>query len=238
MICQICPALIGPGTAATGEAGPTIEFCHIANKSPAGHASRAFVFEQFAGTFRTKSDGIDYRNFALCERQGTVTLNVRKTEEGKPLADKQATLIKRTDYEPGYVEVTVPATTLDDVVIEFKAESCTMWIDVEGSQNSVLTGGRDALKKAAMVFIEVEDKESWPSQWVKSDVDMFLFDAGLVPVARDFQGRFQHNVLFWREALLREGYYRRILAEYFSRIGKGRHSHIEAYQDDINSSAS
>lgn len=77
--------------------------------------------------------GVDYRNQALSSAEGTLAFNVRKTEDGRPMADGQGSLLKHISYEPGHIEVEVPATTIDEVHREFGRGRCAMWIDVEGA---------------------------------------------------------------------------------------------------------
>jgi hypothetical protein len=67
----------------------------------------------------------------------------------------------------------------------------------------VLTGGVATLERAAVVMVEVEDRAFWGAeQWLRPDVVSHLYDRGLVPVARDFQSRYQYNIVFVRADLL------------------------------------
>jgi FkbM family methyltransferase len=181
-----------------------------------------FTFKCFDGQHDNAAVGVQYRNRALCAHEGTITVNVRRTEDGGPLADGRASLLKREDYGPGHLSSTVPATTLDHVLAEFEATNCVLWVDVEGACEQVLSGGYSTLRSALAVFIEVEDRQFWPSQWIDTKVSGFLYEADLIPVARDFQSRHQYNVLFVKRSLLSSPPYRRALAEYQSRIGPAR----------------
>jgi len=54
-------------------------------------------------------------------------------------------------------------------------------------------------------MVEVEDRALWHGgQWMRTDVVSHLYDRGLVPVARDFQSRYQYNIVFVRATALDE----------------------------------
>lgn len=84
---------------------------------------------------------------------------------------------------------------------EFEATDCVLWVDVEGANEVVLKGARSALARTSAVFIEVEDKRLWDSQWLSDDVANYLYDLGLRPVARDYQSTHQYNLMFVRNSL-------------------------------------
>jgi hypothetical protein len=54
------------------------------------------------------------------------------------------------------------------------------------------------------MFIEVEERTFWDGQWLDHDVSVFLQKHGLIPIARDYQSLYQHNVLFLRSAAASE----------------------------------
>jgi hypothetical protein len=56
------------------------------------------------------------------------------------------------------------------------------------------------LDTAAIVLIKVENRRRWGDKhWLSPDVTSYLYDCGLVPVARDFTSPFQYNIIFVRE---------------------------------------
>jgi hypothetical protein len=63
-----------------------------------------------------------------------------------------------------------------------------------------LTGGSRVLGAAECLVVEVETVPVWHGQWLASDVKEFLAKLGLGPVARDFERKRQHNVIFLRNA--------------------------------------
>jgi FkbM family methyltransferase len=162
-----------------------------------------FTHKRFAAVNGGES-GVEYIHMALSETPGTVTFNVLRTDDGTPRADGQASLLKReNEKSKGFVEVTVDATTLDDYFTGHEYDRSAIWVDVEGAARPVLSGGTAVLERAAVVMIEVEDRAFWGAeQWLCPDVVSYLYDRGLVPVARDFQSRYQYNIVFVRTDLL------------------------------------
>jgi FkbM family methyltransferase len=166
---------------------------------------------------------IEYLHLALSDQPGQVTFNVNKSAEGKPVVDGRGSLLKH-EYKPnGFIEVTVEATSLDTFFADHDYSSCAMWIDVEGALEGVLTGGASTLDKASIVIVEIEDRSMWGSgQWMREDVVSYLYDHGLVPVARDFQSRYQYNIVFIRQTVLDSAErVRWLLARHLSATGAG-----------------
>jgi hypothetical protein len=56
-------------------------------------------------------------------------------------------------------------------------------------------------------------------QWLRPAVVEFLLSYGLIPVARDFQARYQYNLLLVTEEVLARDRFRNALAHYYSRLG-------------------
>ena len=74
---------------------------------------------------------------------------------------------------------------------------------MEGACGLVLPGARDLLNRSAVVMVEVEDQNWWGKRhWLREQVVSYLYDLGLVPVARDFQHANQYNIVFLRADLL------------------------------------
>jgi FkbM family methyltransferase len=174
------------------------------------HAGRVVAFEanpfthkRFAGV-NAASPGVEYEHLALSDEPGVVTLNVRRTEDGRPRADGQASLLRRdSERDRGFVTVKVPATTLDHHFRDDDFGRAGLWMDVEGAAGPVLHGGQSTLDRTAVAIVEVEDRPMWGDQaWLRPQVLSFLYDRGLVPVARDFQSRYQYNIVLVRADLI------------------------------------
>jgi FkbM family methyltransferase len=179
-----------------------------------------YTYERFSHKYDFPSLGIDYVHTALGAHAGETSFNVRRTDDGVPIADGQGSLMVAGAYAPGHERVTVPMKRLDDH-LGARTPSVALWIDVEGAHEQVLAGAERALELAQLVFIEVEDHAFWDGQWLWSDVHPCLFGHGLVPIARDFQSKWQYNVVLVRRSLLGSRELRTALANYHSRIGSG-----------------
>lgn len=162
---------------------------------------------------------VEYLHLALSDQPGTVTFNVLRTDDGKPRADGRSSLLKReSDLERGFEEVSVEATTIDTYLAGQEYERAALWVDVEGAAQQVLSGGRATLERAAVVMIEVEDRRYWGAeQWLREDVTSYLYDRGLVAVARDFQSRYQHNIVLVRDDLLTVDRARWTITQFYSK---------------------
>ena len=167
---------------------------------------------------------VEYLHKALSDSDGSVTFNVRTRDDGKPSADGQGSLKEFKDEKNEFTRVTVDATTLDGFFADYDGDTCALWVDVEGAQRAVLEGGNELLKKAAAVMIEVEDRRVWDQDWLRPEIVAYLYDHGLVPVARDFQSRYLYNIVFVRDSLRSVDRYRWALTKLHSDAGKGRSS--------------
>jgi len=163
-----------------------------------------YTYRRFAKANAAPAHGVEYLHTALSDEVGTVTFNVLQTADGRPRSDVQASLLRRQDQlATGFAETTVDATTLDHFFAGDTSERIALWIDVEGAARNVLSGGTRLLDRAALLIIEVEDRRWWgEEQWLRADVASFLYERGMLPVARDFQSRYQYNMIFVRSGLL------------------------------------
>ena len=182
---------------------------HVKAKLP---AARVVAFEANPYNYAefeaiNRDAGVEYFHLALSDHPGPVTFNVHRDEAGAPRANGQASLLKRektpADFERGFIEATVDGVTLDAFFADHYFTCAGMWVDVEGACGLVLPGARDLLAKTAVLMIEVEEQQFWGAEhWLREQVVSYLFDLGLVPVARDFEYRYQYNIVFVRAELL------------------------------------
>ncbi len=181
-----------------------------------------YTHKRYSSTVNFDAARVEYRHLALSTEVGTATFNVQRDGAGKPLANGRGSLLTQQEYPEGLEQVTVPCSTLDAFFEEHDYALSSMWIDVEGATEIVLGGGAKTLKKAAAIFIEVEDRAVWEGQWLRPDVVAHLFDAGLVPIARDFQARYLYNIVFVREQLMTTDRFRWALTKWHSDAARGR----------------
>ena len=184
-----------------------------------------YVYEAYKDEASLQAAKIDYRNLALSNTKGSLPFHVITSR--KKGANKISSLHKRRDSKEAYEKVRVKAATLDQIYAKERQGSWAAWIDVEGSQAQVLLGGRNALREALVIIIEVEDRVVWEGQWLTWDVDAYLTNLGFTAVARDFQANHQYNVLYWKTDLLHQPMPRRLLTEYYSELGTFAFSKVD-----------
>lgn len=159
---------------------------------------------------------IEYINKALSDKAGTLDFNI--LEDGRGHADKQGSLISRAE-DTSSRSVSVEAVRMDEYVTPGSG-SVGIWIDVEGASGQVLRGMEKLLPDVSVMFIEVEDRHYWENQWLARDVTSFLLEHGLRPIARDYQSRYQHNMIFVSEATLRKDIVQHVMSERASLVGQ------------------
>jgi len=181
-----------------------------------------FNYEKYSATFRHEQRKVDYINAALSDQPGPVTFNIVTARCGASVDRVTGinSILERVDATVEYEPVTVDATTID---IHFQAPGRTiMWVDVEGASRQVLTGANRTLATTDVILVELEDKAAWKGQWSASEAIVHLMQRGFVPVARDFEFRTQHNVLFLSDQALAHPEIKATLESYFSELGGQR----------------
>jgi len=178
---------------------------------------------RFAPLHAAHPEGISYLHRALSDADGTVSFNVRIVG-GRRSADGQGSLLAAQDSAVGHQRVSVPASRLDSWFPPGSFGRCAIWMDVEGASEQVLTGGEGILGQIDALFIETQDRAHWDGQWLAGEVRDYLARHDLVPFARDYQSRYQYNVLFLNAAHLRNARIRLFLSEYLSAARYGADS--------------
>lgn len=179
-----------------------------------------YNYERHAVRFKAEPCGVDYVHLALSDSDGQVTFNVRVID-GKPSTGGQGSILKVDTPSVEQEEVTVNARRLDSYFKPDSFDRCAVWMDVEGASKQVLQGAEAILSKVDLLFIELEDRASWKGQWLAGEVMEHLAKFDLLPVARDFQSRYQYNVLFLNRRNLRNDRVRLFLASFISRARFG-----------------
>ncbi len=177
----------------------------LPNAQICAYEANPYNYATFKNNRELAEHAIRYDHYALSDRAGTVRFNVRTKFEDKdlPLVNPRSSILRVVDERVGTNEVTVPCTTLDTQLPLETFKSCALWVDVEGANREVLSGGAGVLSRTSLLMIEVEDNAVWQGQWVSFDVIDHLSKLGLYPVARDFQSRTQYNIIFLnRDAML------------------------------------
>ncbi|MGI8879661.1 MAG: FkbM family methyltransferase [Jatrophihabitans sp.] len=187
-----------------------------------------FTYEKFGALHDFAAANVDYRHLALSDRPGSVTFHVNHNDAGMPQADGQGSLLRSHEASNGLTEVTVEATTLDSFFADHTFQRGALWIDVEGAAKEVLSGAVGTVGKADVAIIEVEDRAYWGQEWLFPEVSSYFFDRGMIPIARDFQSRYQYNVIYVSEAVFHRDRVRLELALHHARAAGGRRPEPES----------
>lgn len=178
-----------------------------------------YTYERFRAASWIEDGNISYIHKALSLDNSGVTFTL-KSKVGGIERDKTSgdgSINVPLDKSVETEEYLVETTTLDDEFRELKSHDTFMWVDVEGAQRQVLSGGVDFISnKVAAVFIEVEDRALWDDQWLSKDVVRFFLERGFIPYARDYQSRYQYNIVLFSRRYADMDYLMRSYHEYLS----------------------
>ena len=189
------------------------------------HAFEAnpYNHRQFATEIAATGYPIRYLNCALGDQDGEVSFQIKRRVNGvdvDPGARNNSLMRRVKDFgEVEYETVTVPSVTLTTYLAQngLTGKNYSAWIDVEGALGLVLAGVGAALNQCLSVIVEVEEVAYWEGQVLYAEVMAHFARAGFVPVARDFESRFQHNIVFLKTALLQTPAVRMLLAAHFDK---------------------
>jgi FkbM family methyltransferase len=157
----------------------------------------------FSGRTDFTALGVEYLHAAATERPGEVDFNVEHTGSASVTTGSSSLLTRHVD-RPGVdaTSTAVPGVPIDEFTPP-DGRSC-VWIDVEGANQQVLSGGQTLLNTVDVLKIEVEEAEFWGGQWLSIDVIAHLLGHDLVPLVRDrAQGEWQYNVILVSKDLAR-----------------------------------
>jgi len=182
---------------------------------------RRLAFEANPHNFQEFKDaaiaaGVNYQHLAIGNAVGECALNIPVGPDQSQHVNARSSALRKPNAD--YEQVTVPMSTVDDCCQRAGVTALrhAMWIDVEGFGCQVLEGAVNTLEKTDFVFIEVEDRVFWAEQKVSKDTKHFLFDAGFVPIARDFEYYHQYNLLFARQSVFAAAPVQQVLVEALS----------------------
>lgn len=186
---------------------------HAFEASPHIHA-------QFTQALGEKAPRLHYHALAVGDVDGSVAFEIKATHRDTALKRTARTnsLLRRADPQFTYDSTMVASTRLESFLRANRLEGreFSAWIDVEGAFGKVAAGSGTALQHCLSLIVEVEELAFWQGQMLVREVMAFLRDQGLVPVARDFEGQHQYNLLYLRPDLLQRAEVRAELAAYFS----------------------
>lgn len=170
-------------------------------------ASRVFAFEaspyNYSHFLPQMPPSVTYLNLAVAEHDGEIEFHINEMIDGQPetLYTGRNSIVERVGPTIGSTRI-VKSVSVDAFLSTHAPDGrIAMWIDVEGATGNVLRGAVNSLHRVDAIHCEVEEKGYWVDQWLRRDVDRFLAEFGLFPVARDREyGDDQYNVVYARHA--------------------------------------
>lgn len=186
---------------------------HAFEASPHIHAN-------FVQALAEKAPDLHYHPLAVSDVDGEVDFEVKETHRSTPLKKTARTnsLLRRADPGFTYDSIKVGSVRLESFLRDrgLLGRDFSAWVDVEGAFGKVSAGCGAVLRHCLSLIVEVEELAFWQDQMLVREVMRFLHGQGLVPVARDFEGQHQYNLLYLRPDVLERPAVRAELAAYFS----------------------
>jgi len=150
----------------------------------APHA-RVFAFEPLPDCFASlkkrfaQNKNIRVWNVALGDKNGTVAMRRSSFHPSSSLLTMLPVHKKMWPKTAGSSEVTVPISTLDDVMRDIPLNGNVMIkMDVQGYEDKVLLGAKETLKKASLLLIETAFMPLYEGQPLFDDIYKIVHDAG------------------------------------------------------------
>jgi len=170
---------------------------HLPNSRIIAFEANPYTFNRYSKVLNSKNLGIEYLHLALSNKQKFIDFNVPLVD-GFPSTAGHGSILESDSASK--VE-SVKAVRLDQFFSYSSFSSAAIWMDVEGATKQVLLGSENILYKVDALFIEVEDSKFWNGQWLAKDVFRMLYKYNFIPLARDFQSRYQYNIIFIKKDL-------------------------------------
>jgi FkbM family methyltransferase len=102
----------------------------------------------------------------------------------------------KIEYNPG--SIFVNTVTLDSLTEMYDTIDLLV-IDAQGSEDKVLRGAKETLKKTERVFTEVSETPLYENACVLNDIDDIMSNSGFVRVGLYLNERGTGDALYWKE---------------------------------------
>ncbi len=182
-----------------------------------------YNFNRFHDSLAKLGLPLTYRNCAVSDVDGEATFEIKTKVNGRSVSPDKGnnSLLKRSEDQGDieYETVTVPSITLKTFLTQEKLtnHSFSAWIDVEGALSKVIGGAGTALMNCQSLIVELEERPYWQGQMLFDEAILWFTGQGFIPIARDFESRFQFNVVFVKAAQMKVPAVRLLLAQHFQR---------------------
>ena len=118
-------------------------------------------------------------------------------KQGNDYLRGMSSVYKLKDKSLGVTEVLTKSIRLDDFITErFNSSKCiALWIDVEGAAYEVLEGIKKIRDKIKLLHVEVEAREIWHGQKLKTEVKNLLIDMDFILLTKQ-KSKSQDNAIY------------------------------------------
>jgi FkbM family methyltransferase len=123
--------------------------------------------------------GVVLHNMALADRPGTSMMVRSSFSPSSSLRDMDPTHVREFPWTAGGDQLAVRVSTLDEALREVQlAPPLLVKIDVQGTEDLVITGGRATLAQAALVIIETSFERLYRGQPLFHDIYHLMCSEG------------------------------------------------------------
>jgi len=181
------------------DASASIEFLSGNIKS-----RRAFAFEANPYTFNevtklSQANGVEAFNLGITDSEQVKEMFIPMKNSSSSLTVGSSSFLRRNEESTSYSTCRVSTTTVDNFLnSKLIQEKVALWVDVEGYALPVIMGTIDAIARnqVQLIYLEVERHPYWSDQATYSEIKSRLNELGLFSIARDYEYRYQNNIIF------------------------------------------
>ena len=165
----------------------------------------AFEASKYAYNYfkNTSYKNVNYLNLAISDKEELLHIYLDSRTEKNP--QQNSSILKKFKKDNKYlVPHKIMATSLDRYFEKSQNNfsRASLWIDVEGANDKVLSGARKTLSKCISIFIETENDTVWQNHyvnWNTEKVYKFLDTHGFQLVSSESVYENQSNCIFIRK---------------------------------------
>jgi FkbM family methyltransferase len=126
------------------------------------------------------SPGVVLHNVALADKAGTSTMVQNSYTQSSSLREMDAMHVREFPWSAGGQEISVATSTLDGTLADVSiAAPLLVKIDVQGTEDLVIAGGRATLALAAVVIVETSFERLYHGQPLFDDIYGLMRENGL-----------------------------------------------------------
>jgi len=169
----------------------------LVSKSYAFEASSK-VYEKFKDTMGE----ILYINKAVSDHNNTTKMNIDINFNEADAGHNGIKMVSSKNWSQERIQIDVECVSLNEYFKDEASENIVLWVDCEGANKEVLTGGDILLSRVSSIFIETETEELWQNSWLEEEVVEFLDRHSFKLVYKERAYESQNNCIFIKKDLV------------------------------------